>query len=244
MEAARVPHFLAARSAGVPGTRGRPFFIVASFAVALLMTVASLGGILLPATYSQESVNWAAQAVGQDWVDLLIAVPWLAITATLVLNGSRRSLFLLAGGLLYTLYEFIYGLAVHFNSLFLVYCAVLGLAFFALMGVAIRLERDDQPRSQASAPAKTAGTFLLVIAMLFGALWLSDIVPALARERSRARSSKHRCRPTPSMSWIWLSFCPCTYGRGRRFCCVDGSASCWPQFCSRSTLSWRFRSPA
>ena len=184
----------------MPGTRGRPFFVVASFAVALLMTVASLGGILLPATYSQESVNWAAQAIGQDWVDLLMAVPWLAISAALVLNGSRRALYLLAGGLLYTLYEFvIYGLAVHFNSLFLLYCAVLGLAFFALMEIATRLERDDAPRSQASAPAKAAGTFLLVVATLFGALWLSDIVPAVVRGTiPRSESSKHRFRPTPS----------------------------------------------
>jgi hypothetical protein len=119
--------------------------------------------------------------VGQDWGDLLLEVPWLAVTATLALRGSHRGLFLLAGGLLYACYAFvIYCLAVHFNTLFLVYCAALGVSSFALAGAVAALLRDDARRwYPKQAPVRTAGIFLIVIGVLFASMWLADIVPAL-----------------------------------------------------------------
>ena len=99
--------------------------VLFAFPVALLMAVASLGGLLWPGTYARETASWTAQAVGQDWADLLIAVPWLLVAGVLARAGSRRALLVLGGGYLYTIYEFaIYAFAVRFNALFLVYCAV------------------------------------------------------------------------------------------------------------------------
>jgi hypothetical protein len=149
--------------------------------LAALITVASLGGILIPSLYVRESTNWAAQAIGQDWMDLLFAVPWLAATGVLALRGSPRGLPLLAGGLLYAVYTFaIYALGMHFNAMFLVYCAALGIAFFALGGVALNiLEGGATTPRRAGVPTRAAGYFLIASGVLFGVAWLSEIVPAI-----------------------------------------------------------------
>jgi hypothetical protein len=164
------------------GTRPELAVLIA-LPLALLVAAASLGGIVLPATYARETANWAAQGVGQDWADLLLAVPWLAIAGVLARSGSRRALLLLGGGFFYTLYEFaIYAFAVHFNALFLVYCAVLGLSAFGLAGVAAILWNEDA-RGWYSGPVPTraVGIFLTAVGVLFSLLWLAEIVPALAR---------------------------------------------------------------
>jgi hypothetical protein len=160
-----------------------PTSILAAFPLALVVAVISLAGILFPTTYERETANWTSQAIGQDWVDLLLAVPWLAITASLALRGSRRARFLLAGGFFYTLYTFaIYAFAIHFNGLFLLYCAGLGLSFFALAGMAVRFFREDVASWYAEpTPARTIGVLLVTIGALFAMAWLGEIIPATAR---------------------------------------------------------------
>ena len=167
---------------GLERAAGR-FAISAAFPLALLLAVASLVGILSPATYARETENWAAQAVGQDWVDLLFGVPWLVMSAWASLRGSRRARILLAGGLAYTAYELvIYAFAVHFNALFLVYCASLGLSLLSLLGVVAGLAREDAPRwFEDTVPIRTPGIFLVTIGVAFALLWLAEILPALAR---------------------------------------------------------------
>jgi hypothetical protein len=152
-------------------------------ALVALVAAASLGGLLWPAAYARETANWAAQAVGQDWGDLLLAVPWLAVTGALAWRGSLRAALLAAGGALYVFYEFvIYAFGVHFNGLFLVYCATLGVAFFTLAGVALRFARLEWRRLYLDgAPLRATATTLLAIGTFFTLAWLSEIVPALAR---------------------------------------------------------------
>ncbi len=161
--------------------RTRVLTTFGAFALALLVTVASLGGILLPSTYARESANWAAQGVGQDWADLLFAVPWLVVSGALARSGSRRALLLLGGGFLYTLYAFVlYAFAVHFNALFLIYCAALGLSVFGLGGVAVVLFGEPaEPWRAGPAVTRAIGVFLMAVGGLFAAAWLADIVPAL-----------------------------------------------------------------
>jgi hypothetical protein len=157
-----------------------PRAIAAAFPLALLVTATSLGGLLLPSSYARETANWAAQAVGQDWVDLLFAVPWLAITGALALRGWRPALPLLAGGYAYTAYQFaIYAFAVHFNALFLVYCAALGVSSFAFAGTAAALTKSEVGEIGARVPVRLTGGFLIAVGALFALLWLADIVPAL-----------------------------------------------------------------
>ncbi len=149
--------------------------------LAVLIGVASLAGILVPSTYARDSANWAAQGVGQDWADLLLLVPTLILSGLAARRGSRRARLILAGALVYSTYTFVlYAFTVHFNALFLVYCAVLGLSVFGGVSLARRfLLENVKLWFVADAPVKLLGGLLVVSGALFGVLWLSEDIPAL-----------------------------------------------------------------
>ncbi len=149
--------------------------------LAVLVAVAALGGILLPSTYARETASWAAQGVGQDWVDLLVVAPFLAISAIRARRGSRVFTLLLGGVLVYLVYSFVlYAFDVHFNSLFLVYCATLGLSVWALAGlVAGAIQTDISAWFDERAPVRLVGIYLIVSAIVFALLWLAEDIPAL-----------------------------------------------------------------
>ena len=166
----------------------RPFDAWVSLPLSALVGWAALGGLLQPSTYARETASWAAQGMGQDWVDLLLVAPTLAIAGVKSLRGSLRARLVLGGALVYSVYSFLlYALEVHFNPLFLVYCAALGLSFYALLALLFRLLRDDARRwYRGPVPARLTGAFLLVIAGGFGLLWLGQVLPALLAGRDPA----------------------------------------------------------
>jgi hypothetical protein len=153
----------------------------AGLATSVLVAVAALGGIVSHATYAHETASWRAQGIAQDWVDLLLAAPWLAIASVLALRGSRRGALLLGGAFAYTAYSFVlYAFAVHFNALFLVYVTTLGLSLYGLLdlarslgGVRVHAWFDDR------APRRLVGATLIGFAGMFTLLWLAQIVPAI-----------------------------------------------------------------
>jgi hypothetical protein len=165
-------------------TTGTPSRLLAAgvLACAALVALTALCGIFLPSTYARETASWAAQGVGQDWANLLVAVPWLLTCGALVSRGSRRAELLLAGAMVYLVYSYVlYAVGVHFNSLFLAYCAVLGVAFWTLAGIGLRLRHDPAATLRPEVPVKLAGGFLIALAALFYVLWLSEDLPALAK---------------------------------------------------------------
>ncbi len=159
----------------------RRWYAGTSLLLAALVTTAALGGILLPSTYGREAASWAAQGVGQDWVNLLVVAPAIAVLAVAVSRGSRRARLLLGGALLYVAYSFLfYVFAVHFNRLFLVYCACLGLGFYGLQAVLLELWPEPMWNwFDVAAPRRAAGTWLVTLGTAFAVLWLSQVVPAL-----------------------------------------------------------------
>jgi hypothetical protein len=150
--------------------------------LAVLIAAVSLVGVLAPSIYARETPSWAGQAIGQDWVDLVVAAPVLFATAVLALRGSRRAQVVLAGALAYAAYTFaIYGFAVRVNPLFLAYCAALGISLFALAGacasfICTDVRRWYGPRT----PVRTVGALLIAIGAVFLGLWLAELIPALA----------------------------------------------------------------
>lgn len=162
------------------GRLGAELGLVLATAVAAV----SIFGIVLPSTYARETPAWAAQAVGQDWFDLLVAVPWLALTSRRAAGTGR---LLLAGGVLYAVYELvIYAFGVHFNALFLLYCGALGLALLTLLLVGVSLlERPPAPWPT-GAPVRTVAGLLFGTGALFAFLWLAEILPAMARGETPA----------------------------------------------------------
>ena len=147
-------------------------------ATAGLAAIGNLAGLFATARiYGQESTGLVQQAVAQDLVSLVLVVPLLLGLAAWTAHGSPRARPALLGALLFTSYNYvIYVFAIHFGPLFLLWVAVLGLATFALIGGVAAV--DPQPPSTTSATRLT-GWFLIVVAIMFGLLWLADIVPAL-----------------------------------------------------------------
>lgn len=148
-----------------------------SVAIAVLVTLTSVLGLVDPDVYGEETRNWATQAKGQD-LGNLVAVVALLLGGYGYSRGSHRAGVVWLGTLLYLVYAFVvYAMAVHFNALFLVYVTILGLASYAVMLTVngLRAESDRRPRPPAR---RLAGCTSLAIGVLFGLLWLSELVPA------------------------------------------------------------------
>jgi len=146
-----------------------------------LMIFVSVVGLSSGTLYSRETASWLAQCVGQDLIDLVVVTPTLLISAFYVRRKSMPALFIWLGTTLYVSYMFvIYGFGVHFNRLFLVYSAVLGLSVYATIATIAALDLPavkswfDEKRS-----ARTPSVLLLILALLFAAMWLKEVVPAL-----------------------------------------------------------------
>lgn len=163
--------------------RPNPFILPAalSLPLAALLAVAALAGMAAPDVYARETPLWAAQGIGQDWVDLLVVAPLLALSAAFALRGSRLFALLLGGTLAYSAYSLVlYAFAMHFNSLFLVYSAGLGLAFYGVLTMIAAFAREDVrgwfgPR----VPLRLAGGFSVLLGAAFYVLWLAEVIPAL-----------------------------------------------------------------
>jgi hypothetical protein len=159
---------------------------IASLIIAGLIAFASLGGIISTGPYARETWLWRTQGIGQDWANLTVAVPWLVSTAVLVYRGARRARLLLGGGLLYAAYAYAtYAFAVHFNTLFLVYCAILGASTYVFAGLASELG-DVRRWFAPDAPARLAAGFEMACAGGFSLLWLSQIAVALVTSTAPA----------------------------------------------------------
>jgi len=108
-------------------------------------------------------------------------VPVLLASGSLARKGSVPACLVWIGTLVFLLYNFfIYAMAVHFNPVFPVYCAVLGLSFFGLVGFLPALSISEiAGRYGQRAPVKTTAAALFLIALVFGVQWLREIIPAL-----------------------------------------------------------------
>lgn len=95
--------------------------------IAILLAVASGSGVFFSGLY-RDTPNLVAQAIGQDVITLVVALPTLLIGAFLTSRGSQRARLVWLGGLVYTVYTYVgYAFAVRFNFLWL----VVALAFAA-----------------------------------------------------------------------------------------------------------------
>ncbi|HEX2984168.1 MAG TPA: hypothetical protein VHO28_11555 [Ignavibacteriales bacterium] len=153
-----------------------------SLLTAVLVMAASSAGIFVPYTYSRETLNWATQGAGQDIANLFFAGPALIIAAVLAYRGSRGAYYIWGGTLLYLVYTYaIYCFALHFNDLFLIYCSIFGLSFYLLayFMLAESGKTDTSMFNLSKVPARPVGIYLIVIAVMFCALWLKDIVSAM-----------------------------------------------------------------
>ena len=157
-----------------------------SFPLAVLVAITACAGLWWAPTYARESALWAAQGMGGDAVDLIVIVPVLLLAAGLTQRGSTSARLVWMGTLVFLLYNFfVYAMAVHFNALFLAYCGILGGSFYALVGSLPSLSPADVAGAYGGrAPVKTMAAVLGLIGLVFAALWLGEIIPALISGRT------------------------------------------------------------
>ena len=147
--------------------------------ISFLLAVASGSGVFISGLY-RDSATLVAQAIGQDGITLIVALPTLLIGAFLAGRGSQRARLIWLGGLVYVVYTYVgYAFDVRFNSLFLIYVALLGCSTYALIGGLATIDWSGIKAGFAEGtPVKAVSIYLAVIAGLFYLLWLSEAVPA------------------------------------------------------------------
>jgi hypothetical protein len=152
-----------------------------TFSLAVFIAIASYAGMFIPGTYARETLSYATQGIGQDAVNLFFIVPVLLISGWMTYSGNKMARYIYGGTIIYIAYTYIiYAVGVHFNSLFLAYCAILGLSVYAI--IVLFATTDANPIKDMydeKAPVRTVGIFFLFMAALFSSLWLREIIPAL-----------------------------------------------------------------
>jgi hypothetical protein len=149
--------------------------------LAVSLAAVSAAGAFLPGTYEREVPSMAAQGAGQDIIDLFLVVPLLVLSLVLLRKKVRAALFIFGGTVFYVLYSFvIYALGVNFNSLFFLYCATLGLSLYLFILVMVEAGRTEvESWFGPGVPSRLVGGYLVLVAVMFYALWLKDTVPAV-----------------------------------------------------------------
>ena len=149
--------------------------------IAVLLTIAAGSELLFDGVFRGDATNFVAQAIGQDYVTLAVALPVLVISAVFTSRGSERARLVWLGALAYVVYTYaIYAFHVRFNPLFLVYVTLLGFSLYALIGgLATTDFRALKARFTQRTPTRAVSVFLAVMTVLFYLVWLGEVVPAL-----------------------------------------------------------------
>jgi hypothetical protein len=140
---------------------------VVSLVIALLMSVASLIGLLAGShIYSAPQLSGNT---GTDALTLVVGLPLLLGSMWLARRGSLIGLLCWPGALFYVLYVYtFYLLSVPFNALFLPYAFLVTLSAYTVIGLVASIDRESvRHRLGGRVPARTVGGALIAIALLF-----------------------------------------------------------------------------
>jgi hypothetical protein len=156
--------------------------------------------------YNQETSVLFDQATAQDVVTLLPVAPLLAFLAVSARRGSLSAFLCLPGLPAFTVYNYaIYAFSIHFGPLLLVWVAILGLSIFALVGALATADMPAIKQRFAGRAMPRPAWLLIVVAVLFLLLWLSEIVPSLLAG-DPSRSARDWNVPTNPVHVLDLAF--------------------------------------
>jgi len=182
-----------------------------SYFVALLMTVASLAGLLFsPALYPTQELKQAF--VANDVVNLFIGLPLLLGAMALARRGKLAGLLFWPGALLYVIYNAIaYAVALPWTVQFILYLAQIALSVYAVLrllagidAVAIRQQLTG------AVPEKLAGGVLVGLGGLLFLRTVAQIAGALSGQQAVAGTEMAVliadlvCTPLWVVGGIWL----------------------------------------
>jgi hypothetical protein len=178
-----------------------------SVVAAILAIAGNILALSINRIYASLTPAFLPQALAQDIANLALIAPFWLILAALALRGSLRAYLLWLGVLTFTVYNYvIYAFSVPFGPLFLLWVAVLGLSLFSVIGGVTSVDHKTVASAYASRRAVlVVAWFLIVTAILFGLLWLSEDVPALL-SNTRPQSTIDMAIPTNPVHILDLAF--------------------------------------
>jgi len=158
-----------------------PIWLWLSMLAGLLAIAGNIIALSVKNIYAILTPAFLPQAIAQDIANLAVVSPLWLICAILALRGSLRAYLLWLGVLTFTVYNYvIYSFSIPFGPLFLLWVSVLGLSLYALIGGVSSVDHKEISASFKSQRAVTfVAWFLIVVAILFSLLWLSEDIPAL-----------------------------------------------------------------
>ena len=177
--------------ARLPLTRSLTPVYAASLAIALLLAIATLAGLLFSARLypAEETLLFALPT---DGVSLLVALPLLLAAMVLARRGRLLGLLCWPGALLYVLYIYlVYTIGVPLNALFLVYLLLVALSAYTTIGLVVNIDAEAVRQRLAGAaslrravPARLTGGLLAVLAALFLLMQIVEVIAATVGRRS------------------------------------------------------------
>ena len=146
----------------------------ASGVIAAAIVVSSLYGLLAPHPYRDLPEATVVGAKAQDVCSLVVAV----LLLVLAWRPSARAHVVRLGLLAYVAYSYvIYLIGLPMNRVFLVYVVLVSVSGAAFLDGLVRLRPNGWPRTTRRGLERGTGWLLIVVALLFAALWLSTLVP-------------------------------------------------------------------
>jgi hypothetical protein len=178
-----------------------------SIAAALLAIAGSIISLSVKSIYAGLTSAFLPQALAQDIANLTIVSPIWVILAALALRGSLRAYLLWLGVLTFTVYNYvIYTFSVPFGSLFLLWVVVFGMCIYSLIGGVTAVDHKVVEASFTSRRSiQVVAWFLMITAVLFSFLWLSEDIPALLSS-TRPQSLVDMALPTNPVHILDLAF--------------------------------------
>jgi hypothetical protein len=178
-----------------------------SIVAVMLALAGNIMALSIKSIYASLTPIFFPQALAQDIANLVIVAPIWLVLAVLSLRGSLRAYLSWLGVLAFTVYNYvIYTFSIPFGTLFLLWVAVFGISLYALIGGIAAVHHDAVKLHFTNSRAiKVVAWFLIITAILFTFLWLSEDIPAVLLG-TRPQSLVDMALPTNPVHILDLAF--------------------------------------
>lgn len=146
--------------------------------------IAAVAGLLVAGLY-RDTAEAVRQAQATDLVTIAVALPLLGLSLWRTRSGSAGARLVAIGALCYLSYSYaIYAFSVVINPVTPIHLAILGLSTWSLVLMIFGIDNGAVDRAiLLRLSRRTTATFLIVVAVLFAFLWLSQIFGAISSGR-------------------------------------------------------------
>jgi hypothetical protein len=143
--------------------------------------------------YKHMSAEVAIQGIAQDYITLLIGVPFLIIGYTLMKKNHIKGKLLLTGTILYFFLTYLFYTAMGmYNEMFLVYVSLLCFSFIALIILLLSFDyKKLKTVYDGNRTMRFVGKFLIFNSILVASLWLSIIIKPIINRSLYPKGLEH-----------------------------------------------------